>query len=259
MAYSPQAIRCAYDAIAEDEDRLERGHSLRNEIPREFIKKHLHPSDVVLDAGGGTGANAIMMAGRCRQVTLLDLSPRILELAAANIARAGLASRIDLVEGDITDLARFGDGTFSFVVCLGGALSYVLERAPQAVRELARVARAGATLVIGCDARYGFVRHLLQRPEHAADAVEVFNAGRYEAGDGAYARLYTPTELTELVQGAGCEVLEVASTPVLVASWEESAWPEEAWQALKTLELQVCTAPELLGIGHHLFCAARKV
>jgi len=29
--------------------------SLRTEIPREFIKKYLKASDVVLDAGGGMG------------------------------------------------------------------------------------------------------------------------------------------------------------------------------------------------------------
>ncbi|MGB6422718.1 MAG: class I SAM-dependent methyltransferase, partial [Anaerolineales bacterium] len=42
-------------------------------------------SDVVLDVGGGTGINTIMMAQRCKKVTLVDISTRILELAALNI------------------------------------------------------------------------------------------------------------------------------------------------------------------------------
>ena len=87
---------------------------------------------MVLDAGGGTGLTAILMAQRCTQVTLLDLSPRILELAARNIKNAELTAKIDLVEGDITDLHRFPDAAFSFVVCVGGSLSYVQEKGSQA-------------------------------------------------------------------------------------------------------------------------------
>ena len=60
------------------------------EIAREFIKKYLKPTDIVLDAGGGTGINAIMMAQHCQKVTLVDLSPRILELAYNNVQAAGL-------------------------------------------------------------------------------------------------------------------------------------------------------------------------
>lgn len=102
MTYHPQAIRSAYDAYVEDEDRFEKGFSLRNDVPRAFIKKYLKPDDVVLDAGGGVGINAIMMARRCTRVTLLDLSPRILQQAAVNVRCAGLEDKIDLVEGDIT-------------------------------------------------------------------------------------------------------------------------------------------------------------
>jgi len=38
MTYNPRAIRNTYDEIAEREDRFEKGFSLRNDIPREFIK-----------------------------------------------------------------------------------------------------------------------------------------------------------------------------------------------------------------------------
>ena len=86
MIYKPDAIRETYDEIAEREDRFEKGFSLRNEIPREFIKRYLETSDIVLDAGGGSGINAIMMAQHCASVTLLDISPKMLELAATNSA-----------------------------------------------------------------------------------------------------------------------------------------------------------------------------
>jgi ubiquinone/menaquinone biosynthesis C-methylase UbiE len=153
MTYNPEAIRNTYDEIAEREDRFEKGFSLRNDIPREFIKRHLKACDVVLDAGGGSGINAIMMAQRCKKVTLLDISPRMLKLAATNIQKAGLNERIHLVEGDITNLEQFGDAEFSFVVCVGSSLSYVLEKAPRAIQELVRVAKKQSILMVGCDSK----------------------------------------------------------------------------------------------------------
>jgi ubiquinone/menaquinone biosynthesis C-methylase UbiE len=257
MPYHPEAIRQAYDEIAAQEDDFEKGQALRNEIPREFIKKYLRPSDVVLDAGGGTGLNAILMAQRCTQVTLLDLSSRILELAARNVDHAGLATKIDLIEGDITNLHAFADAAFSFVVCVGGSLSYVQEKGSQAVHELVRVAKPGAILIVGCDAKYGFIRWLLTNG-HLEDALSAYEVSQYEAGGGAYAQLYTVAELIQLLTEAGCEALEIASTPTMVDTWEQNAYSAEQWQALKTLELKVCQMPELLGMGHHLFCVARK-
>lgn len=257
MTYSPDAIRRIYDEIAEREDRFEKDFSLRNEIPREFIKRYLETSDVVLDAGGGSGINAIMMAQRCRRVTLMDISPKMLELAAINIKNARLTERIDLVEGDITNLEQFGDTEFSFVVCLGGSLSYVLEKGAQAIRELVRVAQRDSVLIIGCDSRYGFVRLALNECQLSLDEVaRVYEESRWQVGEGACAHLYTVAEITGLLKEAGCEVLEVASTPTLMD--ESSKCPEEKQEELKALELKVCTVPELLGMGHHLFCVARK-
>lgn len=267
MTYNPEAIRNTYDELAEREDWFEKGFSLRNDIPREFIKKHLRARDVVLDAGGGAGINAIMMARRCKRVTLLDISPGMLERAAVNVQDAGMSERIDLAEGDITDLAQFGDAEFSFVVCLGGSLSYVLEEAPRAVQELVRVAKRQSILIVGCDSKYGFLKWLLSdHSEHELDAAsrldraaEVYATSEYEPGEGARAHLYTVAELTGLLQEAGCEIVEVASTPTLLDSWDQSTYPGDGRSELLALELAVCTIPELLGMGHHLFCVARKV
>ncbi|PKO12742.1 MAG: hypothetical protein CVU39_22510 [Chloroflexi bacterium HGW-Chloroflexi-10] len=262
MLYNPEAVRKAYDEIADKEDGFEKGFSLRNEIPRMFIKKYLEPSDSVLDAGGGSGINAIMMAQRSQRVTLVDISPKVLELAATNIHNAGMTEKIDLTVGDISDLRQFGDAEFSLVVCIGGTLSYVLEKGQQAIRELVRVARRDAILIIGCDSKYGFVRWLFNEIEAESQletALEIYEAGKYEAAEGVFARLYTVSELTTLIQDAGCEIIEIASTPCLINSWEQSSYPVEEQRGLLELEMKFCTAPELLGTGHHLLCVARKI
>jgi ubiquinone/menaquinone biosynthesis C-methylase UbiE len=265
MNYDPQAVREAYNQAAEEEDKAEKQPSLRTEIPREFIKRHLKPSDVVLDAGGGTGINAIMMAQRCKKVTLLDITSRILELAATNVENAGLTGAIDVIEGDITDLSQFSDGAFSFVVCVGDSISYVLDERERAVGELVRVARSGSILIIGCDSKYGFIGlHL--RSNQIGQAIEISKTSEcYSVG--ARTHLYTIEEMTELLESAGCEVLEIASTPTLADTIDKHAFfaelSEEAfqdkWKKLKALEMQLCTRPELLGVGLHLLFVARKI
>jgi SAM-dependent methyltransferase len=262
MTYDPQSVRGAYDLIAEREDQFEKGFALRNAIPRELIKEHLRPSDIVLDAGGGAGINAILMAARCAPVALVDLSPKVLRLAAANIAEAGLSGKIDVVEGDICDLPELRDGTFSFVACLGGVLSYLQDGAGDAMRELARVAVKGATLIIGVDSKLGFVRWLLSegRPGDLMDAAaEVYREGQYEAAEGVFARLYTASDLSRLVRDAGCDILLMGSTPTLLSSWDQDDFPVAQRPALIALEREVCTEADLLGAGSHLFCVARKL
>lgn len=258
MAYSPKSVREAYDNAAEEEDKAEKKPSLRTEIPREFIKQYLKTSDVVLDAGGGTGINAIMMAQHCKKVTLVDISPRILELAAVNIKNAGLTEMIDLVQGDITNLKQFKDSEFSFVVCVGDSISYVLEKGEQAIQELTRVAAKGAILIIGCDSKYGFMRLRLSRG--LLDEVLAINGtSETYCGMGPRTHLYTVDEMTTLLEQGGCEVLKVASTPTFTDTIDQSMYyGEQEWQKLKALELEVCTKSELLGMGLHLLFIAKK-
>jgi len=258
QSYDPDEIVDAYERNAVREDESEKGKSLRVEIPRAFIKRYLRASDVVLDAGGGTGINAILMAEICQQVTLLDITPGILKLAAKNVEEAGLSNKVELVEGDITDLSRFGDGAFSLVVCVGDAISYVLDGRFRAMQELVRVAQEGATLVIGCDSMLGFMRWSLAEGS-LEEAFAIHRTGETRCGMGPRTHLYAVEEMTELLEAQGCEVLEVASTPTFADTIDTRPYMEDdAWDKLKALELEMCTRPELLGMGLHLLFVARK-
>lgn len=258
MSYDPSAIVEAYERNAHLEDASEKGPSLRVELPREFIKKYLQPSDLVLDAGGGTGINAILMAKRCRHVTLLDITPGILQLARENVEAAGVADRVTLVQGDISDLGQVDDERYSFVVCVGDALSYVLDRRFRALKELVRVAMPGSILILGCDSKLGFMRLSLAQGR-LDEALEIYEHGECDCGMGPRTHTYTVEEMSELLQGNGCRVLEVASTPTVSDTVDTAPFRERGdWERLKALELELCTRPELLGVGHHLLFVARK-
>jgi demethylmenaquinone methyltransferase / 2-methoxy-6-polyprenyl-1,4-benzoquinol methylase len=100
--------------------------------------------DRVLDVATGTAAVAIELVRRhgC-SVVGLDQSPEMLAEGRARVNRAGLADRIELVEGRAEDLpferAEFDALTFTYL------LRYV-DDPPATLRELARVVRPGGTI-----------------------------------------------------------------------------------------------------------------
>ncbi|TVQ52856.1 MAG: class I SAM-dependent methyltransferase [Rhodobacteraceae bacterium] len=62
------------------------------------------PGQTVLEVGCGTGRNLIVAARRWPEARFFgfDISAAMLETARANVARAGLADRITLAQGDAT-------------------------------------------------------------------------------------------------------------------------------------------------------------
>ena len=104
----------------------------------------LGPESHTLDVATGTAAVAIGLAQRtgCR-VTGLDQSPEMLGAGRERVARAGVADRVQLVEGRAQALP-FADASFA-ALTVTYLLRYVDDPAAQ-VRELVRVVRPGGPL-----------------------------------------------------------------------------------------------------------------
>ena len=62
---------------------------------------------------------------------------------------------------DIVELPRFSDCEFDAVICCGGPISYVLERADDAVAELLRITRPGGYLLLSVMSLLGRLRRFL--------------------------------------------------------------------------------------------------
>ena len=261
MNYDQKEIKKRYDSLAEQEDIQEKKKSLRVEIPREFIKKYIQSNDVVLDAGGGTGVNAILMAEVCKHVTLLDISTKILEYAKINISKTIFSEKIEVLEGDITNLSNFSDSKFTFLVCVGDSISYVLDKRFDAIKEMVRVLKKGSVLIIGCDSRLGFLRNVLSKGD-LNEAKSIMKGNQTFCGMGPETYPYSVNEMSELLENNGCEVLEIASTPTftdILSSEVKNEYKEKSWNELKKLEMELCVKPELLGVGNHLLFVAKKI
>ena len=102
------------------------------------------PEDTVLDVATGTAAVAIELVRRtgCR-VVALDQSPEMLAAGRERVERAGLADRIELVDGT-ADRLPFEDASFD-ALSFTYLLRYVEDPAAT-MRELARVIQRGGTI-----------------------------------------------------------------------------------------------------------------
>ncbi|MFJ3902020.1 methyltransferase [Streptomyces sp. NPDC090025] len=159
----------------------------------------------VLDTGGGSGNFAVPVARLGHRVTVVDPSPNALFALERRAAEAGVADRVQGVQGDIRGLFDVvGREAFDSVLC-HGVLEYVDDPA-EGVRNAAAALRPGGSLSLLAAGLGGAVlaralaghfteaRHALGDPD-----------GRWGAGDPV-PRRFTADQLTGLAADAGLDV-----------------------------------------------------
>jgi SAM-dependent methyltransferase len=260
-----------YDRYGEAEwDRHERSaaHRVAFAVHRAFLREHVRPGDLVLEAGAGAGRFTIELARLGARVHVGDLSPRQIELNRQHVDSAGASSSVvgrDVL--DICDLARFGDGTFDAVVCYGGPLSYVRDAADQALGELVRVTNAGGHVLISVMSTLGTMRAFLPalmdegRRFGLAHNERIFTTGELdrETNNGHEMKMYRWCELADLCRRHG-ELVDGAAANFLTASHDPGpieALSEEEWDQLLSFELRLCREPGLLDAGTHILAAVQ--
>jgi SAM-dependent methyltransferase len=85
----------AYDALYADKD-----YEAECDLIESLAAQHGRGSDTILDLGCGTGRHAVILAGRGREVTGVDLSAEMLKIARRRADEAGV-SGLDLQTGDV--------------------------------------------------------------------------------------------------------------------------------------------------------------
>lgn len=70
----------------------------------------------ILDAGSGQGALSLRFAQMGHQITLCDISEKMLELALASVAAAGIGQRVRVINDAIQNLSRYEIGSFDLIL-----------------------------------------------------------------------------------------------------------------------------------------------
>ncbi|MGN0852081.1 MAG: ubiquinone/menaquinone biosynthesis methyltransferase [Kiritimatiellia bacterium] len=145
----PAAVRSLFTRIAGIYDRLNRVLTLGVDVlwRRRALERLETAPERILDLATGTADLALAAARRfpAADVTGVDLTPAMLEIARAKVARAGLSGRIALREGNALAL-DFPANRFDAVLCAFGFRNFPDQE--RALKEAARVLAPGGVLVV---------------------------------------------------------------------------------------------------------------
>jgi len=122
---------------------------LRHLLADGIVTPGTHPR--AIDLGCGTGANVVHLAEQGFRPTGVDFSPVALAKARERATAAGVSSRCQFVEADLTsDVLPTSDGPYDLLLDFGSIDDIAPARRPAAARLAARLARPGGRLLFWC-------------------------------------------------------------------------------------------------------------
>lgn len=268
-----KAIGEYYDTAALEEWRRlvkDPFHRLEFETTLHFLTKHLPKRGFILDAGGGPGRYTIELAKNGYDLALLDISPKLLEKARRQIARAGVKKKVKLVtEGSITDLSQFKDSSFDAVLCLGGPLSHVVgeKSRKKAASELVRVAKKKAPIFVSVIGRLAvMIEYARYWPEEIGTEVfkELWREGECHIWHGGfYCHFFLPEELKQLFSSqTNAEILECVGLEGLAHNIREinklARHSPKAWKNWLESHYALCTHPAVFATSQHMLVILKR-
>lgn len=244
-----------YERTAEDYDK---GYEtpywrLYHEITWENIKRFLPKGKnaVILDAGGGTGYWAIRLAKLGYGLVLTDISRNMLKIAKEKIEKEKLEEKIETEIADIRDMSYFPSNHFDMALAEGDPVSYCLD-AEKAIRELARVVKPNAHVVVSVNSKYPKLPRLIR--ENSLDKLSHFLKTGILKAEFKF-QAFTPEELKTLFETCGMKVIRIIGKPILtqlIPREEADEIIKKNFTRILRLELKFCDTPSLVGIGGHL-------
>lgn len=227
-----------------------------------------HAGGLVLDAAGGTGRWAVRMAENGCKVTLVDASEGMLAVAGRKIEEGRLQSSITLQRGDVTKL-DFADETFDLVLCEHAL--FLFEEPDALLRELQRVLKKNAPLVISAQNRYvNALSAISDKPSSGdlEDALKLLN-GQQEASMPTDSQVkvhtWTPSDFKAMLERNGLRVEKIVgkcvTMPLRISPevYMKTEVTDDLFRKLLNAELALSEKADALALAGHMQAIAFKL
>ena len=234
---------------------------LRSELAWENLRRFL-PRDTAnhraLDVGGGTGLATVQLARLGHEVVLLDSSEQMLQIARQQAESSGAAPRISFCLAETGQLRElFAAESFNVVVC-HNLLEYS-ENPSTIVRDIAHVLRKDGVLSVLVRNRTGEVLKdaVKSRDWKLANA----NLTAETVVDTLYGnrmRIFAPSDLHEMLIGAGLEVVAAHGVRVFFDYLGLENPTEKTYAQIFELESKLGTRPEFFAMARYIQAIARR-
>jgi SAM-dependent methyltransferase len=242
------------------------------ELHKRFQSRWVHQGDRVLEVGAGPGRFTIELARLGARVVVSDISPRQLDLNRDRVVAAGYEDAVERRQRlDVTHLSSVGRASFDVVTAFGGPLSYVFERAGQALDEMLAAVRPGGIVLFSVMSRWGSIHQFLDGvlKEFARGLTNEYRV-LVETGDqfGETGRstlidlphemhLFTWDEVEGLLATRPCRLLDASAANFLSvrADGAASDLGSETWDQFLSGEEEACRCKGALDAGTHIMVA----
>jgi S-adenosylmethionine-dependent methyltransferase len=211
-----------------------------------------------LDLGGGTGAAAIRLARLGIDVTLLDSSRAMLDLAQRAIAAAGVGHKITVKRSDATRLAdSFPARSFDIILC-HNVLEFVDDptAALRGARRLMRNSSAIVSVLVRHQAGEVLKAALLLADLASAEQNLTADWGQ-ESLYGGKVRLFTPEALDVMLKDASLTIAARRGVRVIADYLPPQISRSEEYDRIFTLERKLGERREFFGVARYMQALAR--
>jgi len=170
----------------------------------------------ILDAGGALGYWSVRLAHAGYSVVLLDSSEECLAAARKRVHAAGVAAKVELAQGDVTDLREFSEGAFDMTLALEEPLSLASDP-EMAVAEMALVTKSGGLVAASVANRFRSrdIEKFLKKGD--VDSLARFLSTGEHGGSGCR-RAFGVEEIEALFGANGLEVSSVIGKGIFASA-----------------------------------------
>lgn len=229
----------------------------------------------VLDNGAGPGKYSMEIAKNGYDVTLTDLTPRLVEVAAAKAEELKLTGQFKgFHRANANDLSLFQNELFDAALMMGPLYHLQTEQdRSAAVRELYRVTQAGGYVFVAFMTR---IRHLMTslsfpeywKPNDTISSIKEFvRTGIFNHSDegrftGAY--YFNLEDIKPFMELHGFKTIKLIGSSSIAGSFKAEQFDywrsrgEEEFQEVMKLIYQEAENPSILGVSSHLLYIGQK-
>lgn len=244
----------AYLATPEGQLRLDLAFSNLREFLPEVTR-----SSRALDIGCGTGAVAVRLARLGFQVTLLDSSPPMLELAGRAANEAGVSENMVVKNGDAVELANLFDaGSFDVILC-HNSLEYV--EGPDALLQGAARMLRGSSAILSLLVRNqaGEVLKAAIKDGDLSSAEHNLTAEwAHESLYGGSVRLFTAERLKRMLAAASLVITAERGVRVMSDYLPPQVSRAAEYERIFELERKLGRRPEFTAVARYIQYIARR-
>ena len=251
---------------------------LSDAIITEIIKREIAPyctdDSLIMDAGGGTGRWAVKLSEFLKgKIVIFDRSTDMLAKARENIEHCDVSNRIDIVEGNLTNIEQFEDESINHIVSIYSPLSFIYEQI-KAGQELFRILKPGGRMLIMSHSHFNAIASKINNykagPEELKNLVET----RMVKWAQHVPELVTHSKesIEKLFLNVGFSILKTYGVPVLAQPGHEDFDPNnkqksgiseylenpDTFAAIFDLEMKFNFLDTVANRGMNIFILAEK-